>query len=318
MPQDFNILRRMVEVFVRMSEYEKAMALAQKHETLAREQSNILQQASALLAQGQIMHLKKLHDASAEKLAEAEVLFKQINDLLGQALIWEERSQLAYVKGDYEAIRHSLVTSSELAKQAKNIEQELHALTYLSVIAHKFKRDEDKYFYLTKAEQAMTGYQLPEYRFAKIPFHHAIYTKSKEAKEPHLKRVLEFTRLTPDHWIAQVSREQLVEFYIEQNRLAESVAIVDQLTWDNGHNSYLKALVASAQQDEVSFMQHARTAFEQAQLSGDISLSLSVALMICEQSRDNINIDYYAHYITENATERWRRGNEQRLLSLNL
>lgn len=317
-PTDFVILRRLVEVYVRMAEFEKAMALAEKHETMALEQSNTLQQAAALLAQGQIMHLKKLYDASDEQLLKAELAFNKINDLQGQALVWEERSQLAYVRNDYGAVRDSLLASSELAKQAKNVDQELHTLTYLSVIAHKFKQDEDKYLYLTKAEQAMEHYQLPEYRFAKIPFHHAIYTQSKAAKEPHLKRVLAFTRLTPDHWVAQVSRQQLVEFYLQQERLTEAENLVAQALSDNAHNSYLRVLLAAAKANPVELIAQAKKTFEQAELTGNKSLSLNAALVLLEQSEAAVNVEFYSQYIAENATPNWRRINESKLVSLNL
>lgn len=317
-PTDFVILRRLVEVYVRMAEFEKAMALAEKHETMAVEQNNTLQQGAALLAQGQIMQLKKLYHASEEQLMKAELAFNKINDLQGQALVWEERSQLAYVRKDYGAVRDSLLASAELAKQAKNVEQELHALTYLSVIAHKFKQDDDKYLYLIKAEQVMEDHQLPEYRFAKIPFHHAIYTQSKAAKEPHLKRVLAFTRLTPDHWVAQVSRQQLVEFYLQQERLTEAEDLVAQAFSDNAHNSYLRVLLAAAKADQVELIAQAKKTFEQAELTGNKSLSLNAALVLLEQPETAVNVEFYSQYIAENATPHWRRINESKLVSLNL
>ena len=317
-PDDFIILGKLIDVYKIMGEHEKAMVLAEKLEAQAVAKGDLQQLGTALLYQSDVLYLKKLYQPSLHKLELAKREFQQIEDLLRQADVWDVKSKLAHAQSDYAGVKQSLLKSAELAAQAKDVERELHALTYLSVLAHKFKENEDKYLFLTQAERKMREYQLPQYRFAKIPFHYAIYTQSEVAKEPHLKRVLEFTELTPDHWVAQSSRQQLMKFYLTQERMTEAQALVVGLTSDNAENSYLKTLLASAKGEQTRFIQQAKKTFEQAELTGDKTISLNVALMLCEQPREDINFEYYSQYIIENATPYWRRANERKLLALNL
>lgn len=317
-PDDTIVLGRLVETFRAMNEFEKAMVLAEKLESMALATDNSQLRGTALYYQAEVLHLKKLYDLSSHKLDLAEQEFKKVNDLTGQSEVWDVRSVIALLQKDYPLVRDSLIQAATLAEQDKNVEQELHALTYLSVLAHKFKQEEDKYTYLYKAEQKMKDYQLPQYRFAKIPFHYAIYTPSIGSKEPHLKQVLEFTKLTPDHWVAQVSRKLLVKYYLEQERLIDAANIVAQANSDNADNSYIKALLAQANQDEVAYVKYAKKTFEQAELTGNKELSLNAALILYEQPDIDANAEFYAQYIAENATNGWRRDNERKLLSLNL
>lgn len=317
-PDDTIVLGHLVETFRAMNEFEKAMVLAEKLESVALATGNSQLRGKGLYYQAEVLQSKKLYDLSAHKLDLAEQEFKKVADLTGQSEVWQIRSIIALIQKDYPRVRQSLTQAANLAEQDRNVEQELHSLTYLSVLAHKFKQEEDKYTYLYKAEQKMKDYQLPQYRFAKIPFHYAIYSASIGAKEPHLKQVLEFTKLTPDHWVAQVSRKLLVKYYLDQERLIDAAKIVALATSENAENFYLKALLAQANDDEVAFVKYAKKTFEQAELTGDTELSLNAALILYEQPDIDANAEFYAQYIVEHATERWRRDNERKLLSLNL
>lgn len=317
-PNDFIILAKLIEAYRSIGESGKAMVLAEKLEQQAREREDWQYVGEALIEQSHISIDKELFDLAEQKFELALAEFTKVNDITRQADAWNVRSILALVESDYPMIKQSLVTSAELAQQANDIERELHALTYLSVLAHKKRQEEDKYLYLARAEDKMREYNLPIYRFAKIPFHHAIYSESKAAKEPHYKRVLEYTKLTPGHWIAESSRRGLVEFYIEQGRIEEAKAIVDEVTLDNAQSSYIKAILAKALRDKDSFAMHAKRTFEQAQLIGDKTLSLNIALLLCEQPDSPTNYDYYSQFIHENAPDWWRKNNETKLLALNL
>ena len=242
----------------------------------------------------------------------------RIADIKRQADVWHSQSWLDHQHKDYPALKASLLKSAELSLQAGDIARELEALTYLSVMAHKHKQNQDKYLYLQQAEQKMTAYQLLQYHFAKVPFHYAIFAKHPADKEPHLKQVLEYTELTPDHWVAQSSRKQLMQYYIAENRLAEAQLMVEGLTTDNAQNSFLKTILAQANDNRTEFMSHAQRTFEQAQLSGDQWLSLDIALLLCGSRSGDANVDFYSQFIDENATDYWRKINEVKLLALNL
>lgn len=317
-PNDFIILTKLIEAYRLIDENGRAMVMAEKLEQQARECSDWQYVGAALIEQMHISIDKKLFDLAEQKFELALSEFEKINDITRQADAWNVRSILALVESDYPMVKHSLLTSAELAQQANDIERELHALTYLSVLAHKKRQEEDKYLYLARAEEKMREYKLPIYRFAKIPFHHAIYAESKAAKEPHYKRVLEYAKLTPGHWIAESSRRGLVEFYIEQGRIDEARALVEDVSLDNAQSSYIKAVLAKALRDNDGFAIHAKRTFEQAQLIGDETLSLNIALLLCEQPDSPINYDYYSQYIHENAPDWWRKNNETKLMALNL
>jgi len=316
-PEDPIILCHLIDIYIETGEYDTAMALAEKFATSARQQENWQQLGNALLYQSRVLTNKDLYKLSSEKLALATTAFEKINDLSRQADVWNAQSWLDHQFDDYPAIKESLLKSAQLAYEANDIGRELHALTYLSIMAHKHKQQEDKYVYLRKAESKMKSYELPIYHFAKIPFHYAIFAKSAQDKEPHLKQVLSHTVLTPNHWVAQSSRKQLVQHYIEQNRLLEAEELTAQLTGENAQNSYLKTLIAQANQDNEGFISSAQRTFEQAQLAGQNTLSLDVALLLVTTPNIKVNYDFYALYIEQNATANWRRENENKLLALN-
>jgi len=318
LPQDRIILCQLIYTYIQTREFDKAMALAEKLITNAHAQNDQLQLAKALLYQSKILTRKKLYQLSADKLALAIKAYENINDLSHLADAWHAQSWLDHKNNDYPAIKESLLKSAQLAFNASDKVRELDALTYLSIMAHKHKNKDDKYTYLRLAEDKMKAYQLPIYHFAKVPFHYAIFAQTPQDKEPHFKQVLAFTQLTPDHWVAQASRKDLVLYYIEQKRLKEAQALVDSVTTDNAQSSYLKTLLAKENHQIKEFIFQAQRTFEQAQLAGEHTLSLDVALLLCSTPNINVNYDFYSLYIDENASMHWRQANETKLLAFNL
>lgn len=316
-PEDLVILSELIRHYIQLNDFDKAMVMAEKLANSAQASGNTQQLANSYLFQSEILTRIELFDLSAEKLSLALVEFEKINDLKRQADVWNAQSWLDHQNKDYSAVKASLLKSAALSFQASDKPRELHALTYLSVLAHKHREEKDKYLYLRQAEEKMTQYQLPSYYFAKIPFHYAIYTDNTAAKEPHLKRVLELSELTPDHWLAQSSREQLVKLYISQGRIEAAQSIIAAAKSDNAQNSYLKTLLAQVNEPEDTFTRFAQRTFEQAQLAGDKTLSLDIALLLCSTPNAPVNYDFYLQYIDENATKSWRRHNEVKLLALN-
>ena len=317
-PEDLITLGALIRSYMITGQLEKAMVLADKLAKLAADRDDAQQLGNALLFQNQILVQKSLWALSEETLNRALAEFERIGDLKRQAEVYNARSWIAHNQKDYPAIRRALLRSAQLALEAGDQEGELDALTYLSVLAHKHHRDDDKYLYLQQAENKMKAYDLPIYQFAKVPYHHAIYAGTAVAKAPHLEEALVYTALTPDHWIAQDSRKQLMKYYIGLKRFDAARALLNGATTDNVHNSYLKALLAQAERQQSRFVDYARRTFELAQLEGETGLSLDSALMLCGVDDPQINHDYYSQYIAEHATEYWRRKNEQQLLALNL
>jgi DNA-binding winged helix-turn-helix (wHTH) protein len=317
-PDDLIILGQLINTYIRMGELEKAMVMANKLEKSSISQKKAQHVGNALLFQSQVLTSKELFELSADKLGSAIEQFKKINDLSLQADAWLAQSWIDHNHNDYQAIKKSLLKSAQLAFDAQDKPRELSALTYLSVLAHKNKQEDDKYIYLRQAENKMKEYQLPSYHFAIVPYHYAIFAKSLQDKEPHLKQVLELATLTPDFWAARNSRQQLMKYYISQNDLTEAQALISDITADNAQNSYLRTLLAQAQQNDEAFVTHAQRTFEQAELAGYITLSLDMALLMCSSQSTQVNYDFYSQYIDEKATDYWRRNNEEKLLALNL
>ena len=316
-PKDSIILGQLINIYIETKELDKAMVLAEKLSKNANVQKDWQQLGNAYLLQSSILTRKELYEISENKLALATKSFEYINDLARQADAWNAQSWLDHQYDDYTAVKASLLKSAELAFNAGDKLRELHALTYLSVMAHKHKQENDKYSYLREAERKMTAYKLPIYHFAKVPFHYAIFAKTPQGKEPHLKQVLAFTQLTPDHWVAKSSRKQLVLQYLEEGRLEEAQALVESTNTDNAENSYLKTLLAKSHNQYETFLIHAKRTFEQAQLAGSHTLSLDIALLLCSTKDMDVNYDFYSLYIDENSTVNWRKANKLKLLARN-
>lgn len=316
-PEDLIILGALIKVYIEMNELEKAMVMADKLANVAENIGNWQQLGNALLYQSEILTRKELYDLSAHKLSKAIDYFEEIDDLKRQADAWHAHSWLDHQADDYPAIKESLLKSASLSFKANDIPRELDALTYLSILAYKHKQADDKYLYLQQAENKMKSYQLPIYHFAKVPFHYAFFAKTTSDKEPHWKQVLEYTKLTPDHWVAQTSRKALMRHFLKKNRLDEAKALLDNAHTDNAQNSYLNALIAQASQDDELFNHHAQRTFEQARLAGETRLSLDVALLLCSEPSAQVNYDFYSQYINDNASNSWRRNNKEKLLALN-
>ncbi len=317
-PNDLIILNELIRTYIQLNEFDKAMLMTEKLLAMADEQKNEQQIGNAFLLQSEILTRIELIDLSTEKLALAITQFEKINDLKRQADAWNTQSWVAHQNDDYDAVKVSLLKSAQYAYQANDKQRELHALTYLSVLAHKHHQDSDKFLYLRQAEDKMKQYELPIHYLAKIPFHYAIYADSPSAKEPHLKQVLALSTMTPDHWLAQSSRLQLVKHYISQRRFDAAKEIIAGTESDNADNSYLKTLVAQATESTEAFTNQAQKAFEQAEFSGNKGLSLDIALLLCTTPNTPVNYDFYLQYIDDNATKYWRRNNESKLLALNL
>jgi DNA-binding winged helix-turn-helix (wHTH) protein len=316
-PNDLIILAALINVYIEMNELEKGMVMADKLANIAEEQGNWQQLGTALLLQSKILTRKELYELSSHKLTKAIGYFEQIDDLKRQADAWFAHSWLDHQEDDYPAIKVNLLNSAQLSFDAKDIPRELDALTYLSILAHKHHEKVDQYLYLQQAENKMKSYQLPSYHFAKVPFHYAFFAKTAADKEPHWKQVLEYSQLTPDHWVAQASRKALMRHFLEKDRLSEAKALLDNASTDNAQNSYLKALIAQASNDNELFNHHAQRSFEQARLAGETRLSLDVALLLCSEHSEQVNYDFYSQYIHDNADNNWRLNNKDKLLALN-
>ncbi|MCO7189766.1 MULTISPECIES: winged helix-turn-helix domain-containing protein [unclassified Pseudoalteromonas] len=318
-PQDLILLGALVNAYLDVRELEKAMAMAEKLAVLAKAQTNSQQLGRALAYQGEILSRKNLVDLSLVRLDAALDALAISQDLRAQADVWHSRSWLHHLQRDYEQVKASLLHSAQLAQQSQDIARELDALTYLSIMASKNQQDNDKYLYLRQAEEKMRHYALPIYHFAKVPFHYAIFANKPADKEPHYRRVLEYTALTPNHWVAQSSRKSLVRYYLSEGRYDEAKSLIDSVSQDNAENAYLAVMYAAAAQTQAELLPLALRAFELAQLSGDRRIGLDVALLLCQMPVESgVNSDFYAHYISEHATPDWRTQHEAQLLALNL
>ncbi len=314
-PDDLIILRKLSITYLKINELDKAMAMADKLLKLAQSQSNPQHIGRALLYQSKILRKKQLYDLSSHKLTLAMAQFEKINDLEHQWQTWYNQAWLDHYQNDYPAVKISLLKAAGLAYGAKNKLGEIESLITLVSLAHEHQNNDDKYLYLQDVERKMAIYNLPIYHAAEVSYSYATFAQALSEKEPHLKKVLRLTTLTPEHWVAQSSRRQLVRHYIAQNRLAEAQALVDSMTTDNYNNSYLKTLMAQATQQTGKMINHAQRTFAQAQLAGNRGLSLDVALLLCNQQ---VNCDFYSQYINDNATADWRSINQGKLLALNL
>jgi len=314
-PNDLIILRELCMTYFMTDEFEKAMAMADKLIKLAEKQNNLQQMARALAYQSKVLTNKGLYELSAEKLSLAKDYFKEINDFKYLARAWYYQSWLDHQLKDYDAIKASLIKSSQLAFRANNKLGGIESLIHLSSMAHTYHKNKDKYFYLQQAETKLRAYNLPSYHFALISYRYASFAKTPSEKEPHLKKVLELTTFAPEHWAAQSSKRQLVSYYLSHNRIVEAQKLIDTNTIDNATNSYLKALLAQAQLQTDQMVTYAKQTFEQAQLSGSRTLSLDSALLLCSQ---DVDYDYYSQYINNNATAYWRAMNATKLSTINL
>ncbi len=317
-PNDLILLDQLTRAYINHRELDKAMVMADKLATLSNQQNRIDYQGKAFLLQSRILSEKELYELSQEKLMTAITHFESINDLEGHANALYAKSWLDHQANDYDTLKQSLLTSSELNRQAQNIAQEIESLTYLSVMAHKHKQQQDKYSYLQLAESKMRSYNLPDYHYAKIPFHYAIFAETPAAKEPHYKQVLEITKLTPDYWVARNCRRSLVQYYIAENRLYDAKQIVAQVTTDNVHNAYLHTLIAQQEGDTQALIDKAHYTFELAQMANQRFISLDTALILYGIDHANINHDFYRQYIDDNKSVAWQTRNQDELTRLGL
>lgn len=311
-PNDLIILSYLIEAYLSMNQLDNALVMAEKLETTALAgASEPFYQAFSLLKQSAILTRKKLFEQSAIKLEEAIKGFEQVGDNRRLSDAWYANSWLRHIASDYAGVKRSLLKASELAATVPDRQREIEGLTYLSVMAHKNGHSEDKYHYLLMAEDRMKAYQLPQYHFAKIPFHYSIFADKEADKVPHWKQVLEFTRLNPDYWVAQSCRQRLLQYYLRSERIDDAKALLVGLTSDNAQNDYLRTLISLAEGNEARFVQLAQQTFEKAQLAGLNTLSLDVALLLLKQANDKVNSDFYVQFIEQNASQQWRRQNEK-------
>jgi hypothetical protein len=195
-PDDLIILEQLISSYIQLGELEKAMVMANKLENSATFDKKAEHIGKALILQSEILTKKELYDLSADKLQAAIKQFVLVNDFKQQADAWFAQSWIAHNLENYHVVKTSLLKSAKLTVDVKDKQRELSALTYLSVLAHKHYQEDDKYLYLRLAEQKVEVYQLPSYHFAIVHYHYAIFAKSKQDKEPHLKQVLELASLT--------------------------------------------------------------------------------------------------------------------------
>lgn len=312
---DLIILRELSFVYFQNNEPEKAMSMTDKLINMAQSRNDRLHVGRALSYQSKILNAKQLYDLSAQKLQLSRQHFQAINDVKHLSKDWYFQAWLDDQNRDYEAIKTSLLTSATLANKAKNYIGEISVLLHLAAEGHYYQRNDEKYQYLQLAEDKMHAYQLPDYHFANASYRYASFAQTSSEKEPHLRRALNLTAMTPDNWVAHNARLQLMQIYVTQDRLNEAQSLVDSLTLDNSNNSYLKTLLARAKKQPDEMVRLALRTFEQAQMSGNQFRSLDTALLLCEQQ---INCDYYSQYINDNATENWRSRHPEKLAALNL
>jgi DNA-binding winged helix-turn-helix (wHTH) protein len=317
-PEDIIILRQLISAFIDIGQLDKASVMAEKLANNAIQKNNYQQLGQAYLYQSEILILQKQIALGAEKISLALEQFEKNNDLARQADAWMLLAQLAHEKEDYAAIKSSLVQAAHLSQIAEDIHREVDALAHLSMLAHKYAMEDEKYFYLLETKTRMKKDNLPLYHFAIIPFHEAAFSDSPLEKEPYLLKVLELTVATPNHWMAQSSRLQLMQHYLTQGRLSAANKLIANLITDNARNSYLKALLHKAEGNTMRGVHAAKRTFEQAQMAGYVHLSLDAALLLLGSKDSSISEGFYTQYIVNNATLRWREKRKDELALLKL
>lgn len=317
-PEDDIILGHLVDAFINIGQLDKASVMAEKLANNALQQNNAQQLGHAYLYQSEILLRQRQLTLSAEKINLALEQFEKNEDLGRQADAWMLIAKLAHEKSDYATIKSNLIQSAHLSKQANDIQREVDALAFLSILAHKYEEHDDKIFYLLAAKRRMKANKLPLYHFAIIPFHEAAFANTASAKEPYSLKVLELTQATPNHWMAQTSRLQLMEHYINKGRFTAANKLITNLSTDNARNSYLKTLLYKAENNHHDFILYAKRTFEQAQLAGNKHLSLDAALLLLGSKGGADRYEFYRQYIHNNATSRWRLKRKAQLTTLDL
>lgn len=317
-PNDLIVLNQLVDAYISVNQLDNALVTAEKLEQIARGKNQLnpkdgFHLASSLLKQSQILSRKNLYQSSGDKLNQAMVIFEKIDDHKRLSDAWYQYSVVKHLAGDYNGVKASLLKASDLAASANDRVREIESLTYLSVLAHKNRQVRDQYHYLTMAEKRMKDYRLPDYHFAKIPFHYSMFTEFDADKVPHLKQVLAYCQLNPNYWVAQTSRQRLLEYYLKNDRIDEAKGLLNTLTTENAQNDYLKLLIARAEGRKEVFIELAQTTFEKAQLAGLYDLSLDVAMLLLTDVDELDNRQFYLQFIERNASQRWRRRHQEQL-----
>jgi len=314
-PQDLIVLRKLSMSYLRTNELDKAMVMADKLLELAQAQSNPLHIGRALLYQSNLLQQKQLHALSKQKLQLAIQQFKQINDLKHQAKAWHLYAWLEDQQQNYGATKASLLNAAKLALSAKDKLREVRILGDLILGAHSYQQHKDMYFYLDQLENKIKSYQLPNYHLASVAYYYALFSPTEAEKEPYLKQALSYTTNTPTNKFAQSSRRLLMQLYLKQNRLVEAQTLVDELSPNNNQKAYLQAQLAQANKQTDKMLRYALRAFEQAQLAGNLLVSLDMALLLREQE---VDAEFYTQYIQTYASGRWRQTNQSKLSVLGL
>ncbi|WP_199610071.1 winged helix-turn-helix domain-containing protein [Flocculibacter collagenilyticus] len=302
-PEDVIILSNLIELLVGQHELDKAMVFAEKLLQLSAQQSSPYYQGVALLKQSAVLALKKLYPLSGKKLKRAMSLFASIQDHKQLADSLLVSTWLAHYQKDYQAIKTSLLSAVNEANLASDPLKEINALTYLSVMAHKYKQDKDKYHYLHIAEKKIEAYRLPDHHKAVIPYHYAIFGHNTDASEPHYKQVIALTQQVKHHKLAQSSQRSLLTYYLNKGREDDAVALLNTLEDDDASALYLRMQYAKYKNNHAEITAHAIRAFELAEGKGERILSLDVALALCDLSPSSHA--FYCQFIQEQAPQHW-------------
>lgn len=303
-PNNPSILTYLIERHLTEANYDVAAAYTDKLLRLS-EQGNLpAYKVTALWLKGQrALALHEFENADSY-LASANILAREAELLFIQSEVIKNIADLAYQRGDFEAVKTYLTEAASLARLANEPVKEIRAYTLLSIMAAKLGFQDEKWQYLHHAKSLLADDAFDASHYMLVNYHFAIFAEDPTEKEKWYQATLS-RPLTPENaWVFKSAADSLIALLITDKRWQEALAVTEKMQEPFPATAHkLKADVYIAQGNTERGIIEAREAFTLARVNGDRWIGLPVALMLLENSITTTTVvetSEYKQYIQSN------------------
>lgn len=316
-PDDLGIHYRLVENLFYLGDMDNAKIQADELEVNARKLGNIPYQALALVIQ---MHAGAQSTTPEKKLAlldKAVTLAERSNDAVLQSYIMERYAFAYYEQQNFSALEEKLLRAFALAESAP--ERQLQVLHTLSVFSFNFNHENKRDEYLRRARALLDEHKFPGESYAQLDDIAGMYNRDNSQKEIFYRAAISRFKPEQEAWIKEAAQRHLVDFYLEEQRWADALAVLAIEKTLSGAELFMQASVYFKQNEITQAKAHAEDAFKQANLQGEYRASLEAALLLVQiyQQIDQPDLQKnMLDFIDRNALEYWKQERSEQLTFL--
>lgn len=322
-PDDLVVLAQLATNELQNGNANNAILLAGELSEKAQLQGDKTTEAEGYLIAADARITQSLYTDADAALQKARELYETEQNYRALNRVQQSYAALAFAKQDYAQFKSSLIAAMQFAQQAQDPLLEVGNSAYLSVMANKFDEKLDRQTYLDRAELLLDQTGQSKEHYGSIYFYAGMYAETEALAEKNYRKVLAVLPADQNWWERERAQEHLTEILMEQSRWQEALDLFSTTEPLKASEELMVTKIYAAQKAWGQAETHGVNTFKVANLTGQASLALDVALVLVDihqATQQPEKAHTYKQFIVKEAENvpHWIKFNQRDLAKLGI